>query len=224
MANAIRDVNPEGAVETAKCELLFQEIIRSRPTRASSPDQQPVKSGIGDGNTSAPPLPFIITDPYLTTIQLGAWRLRKDAPLFRTTDAGSQTLGTLAAGTLLRAVAFEIHVVRPTVAEAIANGDFTVTPNLLYPNKTKRVHFTKGERLYSLHYFEEGYCVVWAKGVVGIAECDGATVEVPLELFRKLDSGSLQNDLWALVVTRDHKKGWIKNPDTQGKSRHDENL
>lgn len=224
MANAVKDVNPQGFVDTAKCELLFQEVLRSRPASASSSTPQPVESGTGNGSTGAPPLPFVITEPYLTTIQLGAWRLRENAALFRNANANSQPLGTLAAGTLLRAVAFEIHVLRPTVAEAITNGDFGVTPNLFYRNKIKQVHFTKGERLYSLHYFEEGYCVVWAKGVVGIAECDGVSMEGQPELFDKPDLDSPQNDLWALVVTRDRKKGWIKNPDAQGKSRHDENL
>jgi hypothetical protein len=230
MANAVRDVTPEGSANTDQCASLINSLVGSRSS------QQPLASGNSRGEQAPAaqaglesgargrqtrPLPYVFNNPNLTAIELNSWRLRKGATLMAATNSNAQALGVLAAGIRLKALAIEIHTIRPAVAEAVRNGELPVEIRSTLPGKEKKVAFAKGERLYTLYYYEEGYCAVSAKGVVGIAECNGNAMGEDNPLFRTLGSGNPEVEVWALVATGDGRRGWIKSPDAHGMSRHD---
>lgn len=230
LANAVRDVNPEGSANTDQCASMINSLVGSRSsqqTQASGTFRgekvAAAQPGLESGARSkqALPLPYVFNNPNLTAIELQAWRLKKGATLMTATNSNAQALGVLAAGVRLKPLAIEIHTIRPAVAEAVRNGEFPVEIRLTLPGKEKKVAFAKGERLYTLYYYEEGYCAVSAKGVVGIAECNGNAMRDDNPLFRTLGSENPEVEVWALVATGDGRRGWIKNPDAQGMSRHD---
>lgn len=214
--SAERDIDPSGIFSTEGLGLTYEAMKQASLSNCQISPK---------GCATVPPFPYIQRNPYYTSVQLGSWQLTTPAILLTSADAGAAQIAKLPATSLVSALQVEVHTVRPAVCEAVRDAELMVTQQGMlggsFQTREKKVPVVKGDRIYELAYYEEGECTVWANGVVGLSECGGNSLAGGPELCRYLGSQKPVAEIWAYVATPDGKRGWIREPQAKGMSRHD---
>ena len=214
------------------------QIISLREAPAKQ-GMQPVSPSMSDG---LPPMPFIDYG-YQVDLVTGEWRLKRGHTLFAEIADKPRAIETLNAGETvvadqiaIRTFNYEIYEVNEPTVEKFWNH---VTEQGVLKIVDTQVALKKGDRIVVLSYFGEGECRVWFKGKTYVAvcpsntgliasacerpgiaktyvaECPPITGAVDNQLTKR------RNEIWARVVTNKGLRGYLRDPDALGMSKHD---
>lgn len=189
-------------------------VISSHDTPAKQGAQVLAQNAAGE----FPPMPFI-DQGYQVDVLTGEWQLRRLHTLFADIGDKPRAMGTLNSGETvvadqiaIRTLHYELYEVSKPTTEKFWNlvpkqGDLKTIAT--------KVALKKGDRIFVLSYFGEGECRVWFKGKTYVAECP------PTPDVEDGKAAKLESEVWARVVTPKGVRGYLRNPDALGMSKHD---
>lgn len=201
---------PDGSLSTRTMKPLGWLSLRENDRS----NQSPSASLPGE----FPPMPFIDYG-YQVDLVTGDWHLRRVHTLFADIGDQPRAIGTLNTGETvmadqiaIRTFNYEIYEVSEPMVGKFWNH---VTQQGVLEIVDTPVALKKGDRIVVLSYFGEGECRVWFKGKTYVAECPPITGAVDNQLTKR------KSEIWARVVTNKGLRGYLRDPDALGMSKHD---
>ena len=204
----------------AKLADVTYNFIDNREGKIANHAVYPLAAGMKELALSDefPPMPFIDYG-YQVDLVTGKWRLKRGHTLFDEIADKPRAIGTLNADETvvadqiaIRTFNYEIYEVNEPTVEKFWNH---VMQKGVIETINSQMALKKGDRIAVLSYFGEGECRVWFKGNTYVAVCPTITGAVDNQLTKR------KSEIWARVVTNKGQRGYLRDPDALGMSKHD---